>query len=272
MTERTVDGVSLSILALVGAQVLVLGGESPIVGGILRGSEADLRLVLRDVHQVVGIAVAIHVVGVDVAVAGIAHTLVEQAEVVVGQIGVAHGSHHTVRQVVAGVVEDVEVRAIHGRNVPPGGGGVGTRHTGDLLADGVRVGGGDVEPLDRRGVQGDGRHRTVTLAGVGQHVSVDLVVLVIRRIDMTLVSTVERTPAGVVGRNGVVAEHHAVDGLVVDELTRDGEREGHGNVILRTSYQQQRQHQQHLNAEEDEIENSLNALLATEEQQHNQCK
>ena len=151
---------------------------------------------------------------------------------VVRGVGVGDGGHQTVGQVVGGVVQDVVVRTVHGRDVLPGGGGVGARHAGDFLAHGVRVGRRDAEVLHRLRVQGDGGDGAPALVRIGQDVGVLAGVPVVGRIDVPFVGAVEGHPAGVVLRDVVVGEHHAVDGLVEDVLGADGQREGEREGVV----------------------------------------
>ena len=230
--------VGLGILALVVLQVAVLVHEVPEELTVALVGEVDFAVILGDVHQVGGVAVAVDVVRIDEAVAPAAIAGVEQAEVIL-MIFVADGGDHTVGDDVARVLQLHVVRAVHRVESRPSRSGVAARHAGSFLHHRVGVSGHQVEVLHRFGGSRQVKGPAVALVGVGQHAGVGEVVVahlrvvaVVARIEVAVVGTLQALPSFVDGLDVIVVQDHGVHVLRVGELTGQGQREGHGELIV----------------------------------------
>ena len=153
--------VSLGILALVGAQILILLHEAPEGFGLLGSGKAvlvdKLQLVFRagDVHEVEGVLVAIHVVAVIVVIhAGGIGGVVEAdggGEVLAVVLAIGQGGDELVRREVLRIVELGVVGAVDGVETLPSGVGLIAGQAGDLFRPLVGVGEHEVQILDRLG-------------------------------------------------------------------------------------------------------------------------
>ena len=100
---RSASGISLSILSFVILQVRILLYESPESNAVFLCLEVDFTIILRNIHQVVVDAVAVHVVGVAEAVTAGRITGIEQIQVCAAKQAfvsegdvVAHRSNHLI--------------------------------------------------------------------------------------------------------------------------------------------------------------------------------
>ena len=115
------------------------------------------------------------------------------------------------------------VRTLGSRDVCESGLSGRTRHTGNLLGDGMGVGGHEADALDRTDVEGHVTGPAITLAGVLKDKSLGGVTET-GRIDRTVVSSVEPGVTADVG-HAPVRDGHAVDGLVEYTLSGEAHRE-----------------------------------------------
>ena len=196
---RSAAGVSLGILALGLAQVSVVVDEGPEGVGVSRSLEGDLVLGGRDVDQVGGVAVAVHIVGVDVAVAIGGRAGIERIEVQAlttedtEREEVVDTGDHLIREDILGTLQTAEVGTADGRHAGEHGVRGGAGHTGDLLGLSVRVSEHELEVLDRLGVDREVEGVTPALVGVGHRVHREVGVLVVGALGIvdTVVRTVE---------------------------------------------------------------------------------
>ena len=100
---RSASGISLSILSFVILQVRILLYEFPESNAVFLCLEVDFTIILRNIHQVVVDAVAVHVVGVAKAVTTGRITGIEQIQVCAAKQAfvsegdvVAHRSNHLI--------------------------------------------------------------------------------------------------------------------------------------------------------------------------------
>ena len=91
--------------------------------------------------------------------------------------------------------------------------------------------GHDVETLDRLHVHSDVSCPTITSVSIGKHVCRKSLIHIVRWIDVTVVSTAELWPAGIV-LDVKVLDHHSVHSLVVDELSGDCEWEAYRELVI----------------------------------------
>ena len=211
------------------ALLVVLRHEAELVGSNL--------LIGRHVDHVVVVAVAVDVVGQDIrGVETAAPGLVDQAIVVAALVVDRSVGHDTVGRHVLRVMQTYVVRALVAGDVGECRRSVGTRHTGLLLAGGMRIGSHQTDPLSglcrQRGVE----RPSVTLRGIvehegiGQRLACSIGILEVL-IEGTVVGTVEAGETAYV-LDAPVGDTYTVDGLVVDELSRSGEGERYGDLIV----------------------------------------
>ena len=240
--------VSLGILALVGAQVLVLLHEAPEGFGLLGGGEAvlvdKLQLVFRagDVHEVEGVLVAIHVVAVIVVVhAGGIGGVVEAdggRKVLAVVLAIGQGGDELVRREVLRIVELGVVGAVDGIETLPGGVGLITGQAGDLFRPLVGVGEHEVQILDRlsghHGVERGAVTARIVVEDDGTTGHILIHQVVARggsRVIQTVVGASEATEVAVVD-DVPVAHHDVVDVLVIHPFHGQGQRERNGQAIV----------------------------------------
>ena len=245
---RQGGAVRLGIFAFVGAQVFVLLHETPEGVSLLLSGETvlidKLQLVLcaRDVHEVEGGFITVHVVTVAVVVhAGGVGGIIESdggAKVAAIVLTIRQGGDELVRGEILRVMQLGVVRAVHGVEALPRGVSLISWQAGQLLGPLVGVGEHDVQVFDRLGCHHRIEGGAVALGGVVEddgatsHVFVHLVITCGRvGVIQAVVGAGEATYVAIV-YDVPVTHHDGLDVFVIHPFYGQGEGEGYGQCVV----------------------------------------